>query len=110
MTKHKLCDISEIPINDVKTFKIEDLEIAVFNVGGEFYAIDQKCTHLKGNLAKGTLDGKIIQCPLHGARFSLETGELLSPPGTIAGWFKKAKNTNIYKLNIKDKMLYITIE
>ena len=109
MTGKKLCSISEIPNNGVKTFKLKNKDIAIFNVEGEFFAIDRKCTHLKGNLAKGKIDGKTIQCPLHGAIFNLETGELTNPPGTLAGWFKKAKHTNVYKVNIKNEELFIEL-
>lgn len=110
MSKLKLCSVSEIPENDVKTFKIENKDIAVFKVEGNFFAIDRLCTHLRGNLAKGKLEGKTIKCPLHGSVFSLESGELLSPPGTVAGWFKKAKNTHIYKTSVKDDFLYVEIK
>ncbi|MHA1211323.1 MAG: Rieske (2Fe-2S) protein [Candidatus Heimdallarchaeota archaeon] len=107
MVEKKLCGISEIPDKNVKAFKIDNLDIAVFNVDGAFYAIDRKCTHLKGNLAKGVLKDKTIQCPLHGAVFSLETGELVNPPGTLAGWFKKAKETNVYTVVVKEDALYL---
>jgi nitrite reductase/ring-hydroxylating ferredoxin subunit len=107
MAETKLCAKNEIPNQGVKKFKIGALDIAVFNVDGEFFAINRKCTHMKGNLAKGKLDGKKIKCPLHGSVFSLETGELLGQPGTLAGWFKKAKNTKVYKVNIKDDILYL---
>lgn len=110
MSTLKLCSVSEILDNDVKTFKIENKDIAVFKIEGKFFAIDRLCTHLKGNLAKGKLEGKTIKCPLHGSVFSLKTGELLSPPGTVAGWFKKAKNTHIYKTSVKDGFLYVEIE
>ncbi|NHJ48347.1 MAG: Rieske 2Fe-2S domain-containing protein [Asgard group archaeon] len=107
MAETKLCVNTEIPNQGVKTFKIGDLDIAVFNIEGEFFAINRKCTHMKGNLAKGKLDGKKIKCPLHGSVFSLETGELLGQPGTLAGWFKKAKHTIVYKIKIKDDVLYL---
>lgn len=107
MTETKLCNSSEIPEQGVKTFKISNLDIAVFNIKGEFYAIDRKCTHLKGNLAKGKLDDKTIKCPLHGSVFSLETGELLKAPGTLAGWFRKAKKTKTYKISVRDDVLYL---
>jgi len=110
MSKQKLCSVSEIPESKVKAFKIEGKDIAVFNVEGKFYAIDRLCTHLRGNLAKGQLEGKTIKCPLHGSVFSLESGELISPPGTVAGWFKKAKNTHIYKTSVKDGFVYVDIK
>ncbi|MBK5114733.1 MAG: non-heme iron oxygenase ferredoxin subunit [Candidatus Heimdallarchaeota archaeon] len=110
MSKIKLCSVSEIPENAVKTFKIENKDIAVFKVEGKFYAIDRLCTHMKGNLVKGKLEDKTIKCPLHGSVFSLESGELLSPPGTVAGWFKKAKNTHIYETSVQDDFLFVEIK
>jgi len=107
MTLKKLCAISDFEKEQVKTFKLDKRSIAVFKVNDEFFAIDQKCTHLKGNLAKGKLEDKTIQCPLHGSIFSLETGKLLQQPGTLAGWFKKAKDNTIYPLVIKDGFLFL---
>lgn len=54
--------------------------VAVFNIGGAFYAIEDLCSHEEVTLSDGELDGLIITCPGHGARFSLVTGEALSPP------------------------------
>ena len=109
MPKQKLCLVSDIPENGVKEFRISDFDIAVFNTEGKFFAIDRKCTHFKGNLAKGLVEGKTVKCPLHGSVFSLETGELLTQPGTIAGWFKKGHKTNVYKLSIKSDEIYIDL-
>lgn len=54
--------------------------VAVFNVAGTFYAIEDICSHQEVSLSDGELDGLTIICPGHGARFSLVTGEALSPP------------------------------
>lgn len=54
--------------------------IAVFNVEGEFYAIEDVCTHDGGDLAGGCVEGDVVVCPRHGARFSVRTGEALSAP------------------------------
>ena len=48
--------------------------IAVFNAGGEFFAIDDTCTHAGGPLCEGEVDGKVVTCPWHGAEFDLTTG------------------------------------
>jgi 3-phenylpropionate/trans-cinnamate dioxygenase ferredoxin subunit len=58
----------------------EGTRIAVFNVGGSFHAIEDVCTHDGGDLASGCLEGDVIVCPRHGARFSVRTGEALSAP------------------------------
>jgi 3-phenylpropionate/trans-cinnamate dioxygenase ferredoxin subunit len=55
-------------------------EIAVANVAGRLYAIDNVCTHDGEELAGGPLEGDEIICPRHGARFSLKTGAALTPP------------------------------
>ncbi|MDT8376016.1 MAG: non-heme iron oxygenase ferredoxin subunit [Mariprofundaceae bacterium] len=54
--------------------------IAVFNLAGELFAIEDLCTHDGGELASGALDGDQIICPRHGSRFCIRTGRVLSPP------------------------------
>lgn len=73
------------PANEVKTGErrvvdVDDTEIAVFNVGGVFHAIEDVCTHDGGELASGELREDVIECPRHGAQFSVRTGEVLAPP------------------------------
>ncbi|MDX8411121.1 MAG: non-heme iron oxygenase ferredoxin subunit [Mariprofundaceae bacterium] len=55
-------------------------EIAVFNLGGTLYAIEDVCTHDDGELASGELDGDQIICPRHNARFCIKSGKALTPP------------------------------
>ena len=57
--------------------------VAVFNVDGEYYAIQDVCTHDGGPLAEGKLYGCEIECPRHGARFDLRTGEVTAPPALV---------------------------
>ncbi len=59
---------------------LEDARIIVFNLGGEFYAIEDICTHDGGELASGEVEGDEIVCPRHGARFSIRTGEVTAAP------------------------------
>lgn len=58
---------------------IEGNAILLANVGGSFYAIDNKCPHLGRSLADGNLDGENIVCPRHGSVFSVKSGKLISP-------------------------------
>jgi 3-phenylpropionate/trans-cinnamate dioxygenase ferredoxin subunit len=58
--------------------------IAVFNVDGEFHAVDDTCTHQDTSLSEGWLEGCEIECPLHTSRFDLRTGQPNSPPATRA--------------------------
>ncbi|MDP2883058.1 MAG: non-heme iron oxygenase ferredoxin subunit [Azonexus sp.] len=60
--------------------EVDGVEMAVFNVDGRFYAIEDLCSHESETLSNGQLNGLEITCPRHQARFSLVTGEALSPP------------------------------
>jgi 3-phenylpropionate/trans-cinnamate dioxygenase ferredoxin subunit len=76
----KVADRSEVPAGGKKLIEIDGRAIALFNVEGVFYAIDDVCTHDGGPLAEGRLDGCQIECPRHGARFDVRTGKPLCMP------------------------------
>ncbi len=59
---------------------VDGIPVAVFNLDGEYFAIKDECTHDGGELAAGKLEGEVIICPRHGARFSVRTGTVLGPP------------------------------
>lgn len=63
-----------------RSVEVDGVAIAVFNVDGRYYAIEDLCSHESSTLSNGTLSGLEIICPRHEARFSLVTGEALSPP------------------------------
>jgi 3-phenylpropionate/trans-cinnamate dioxygenase ferredoxin component len=58
--------------------------VAVFRDGAQFYALGDTCTHAKASLADGWAEDGEVECPVHGGRFCLRTGEALSPPVTVA--------------------------
>ena len=70
----KVATRGELPRGGKKLVEIDGRAIAVFNVDGVFYAIDDVCTHDGGPLAEGELIGCEIECPRHGARFDVRTG------------------------------------
>lgn len=59
---------------------IDGTNVAVFNLDGEYYAVKDECPHDGGVLSNGKLDGEVIICPRHGARFSIKSGAVLGPP------------------------------
>jgi len=59
---------------------VDGAAVVVFNLGGEYFAIEDVCTHDGGQLTGGTIEGEEIVCPRHGARFSIRTGEALTAP------------------------------
>jgi len=60
--------------------EIEDTIIAIFNLDGNFYAIENICTHDGSEIASGCIVDGSIECPRHGARFDIKTGEVTAPP------------------------------
>jgi 3-phenylpropionate/trans-cinnamate dioxygenase ferredoxin component len=74
---------TDIPAGEVRSFEVEGLPIAVCNLDGRFCAVEDRCTHDDGPLGEGRLDGPEIECPRHGARFDVRTGEVLALPAFI---------------------------
>ncbi|MGE5624309.1 MAG: non-heme iron oxygenase ferredoxin subunit [Bacillota bacterium] len=72
--------VEEIPPGTHKVIDVDDVLVAVFNIEGNFYAIEDVCTHDGGILTGGPVNGCIITCPRHGATFDVRTGEALSAP------------------------------
>ena len=62
--------------------ELQGKKIAIFNVDETFYAVDDTCTHVGGPLSEGELEGTIVTCPWHGARFDVKTGAVHGPPAS----------------------------
>ena len=76
----KICPTSEVADNSVKSFEVANDVIALYNVGGTFYATDNECTHGAASLADGILEDDIIECTLHFGAFNVKTGEAVQAP------------------------------
>lgn len=72
--------ISELDAGEWRVLELGDDNVAVFNINGEYFAIEDTCTHDGGCLTGGQIEANIIECPRHGAKFDIKTGEALSPP------------------------------
>jgi len=60
--------------------EVKGQKIALFNIGGTYYAIGETCTHRGGPLSQGTVEGTTVTCPWHGAKYDVRTGDVLDPP------------------------------
>ncbi|MCU0475960.1 MAG: non-heme iron oxygenase ferredoxin subunit [Anaerolineae bacterium] len=78
-----VAQVDELPAGERLVVEINRKWVAVFNVGGEFYAVQDICSHDEGELAEGELHGCEIACPRHGARFDIRTGKVLSAPAFV---------------------------
>ncbi len=123
---------SEVPVGTMKRVTINNERILLSNVGGKVYATQDDCGHQRASLAKGTLAGNVVTCPLHGAQFDVTTGrniagvqmrmppELMQkmPPEVVA-MFKKTgeiiseidiRPLKTYKVQVKGDSIYLDTE
>lgn len=79
-TTVKAVQTSDVSPGTGKLVQAAGHSIALFNVEGTFYAIDNTCTHRGGPLSEGQLSGDTIECPWHKAHFNVKTGDVTGPP------------------------------
>jgi nitrite reductase/ring-hydroxylating ferredoxin subunit len=76
----KVATTDELADQQAKLVEVEGQKIALFRVDGGFYALSDTCTHRRGPLSEGTVEGAEVTCPWHGAKFDIRTGAVLGPP------------------------------
>jgi len=91
----RVADIADLPVNKMIMVVVGDKEVLLANVEGSYYAIANKCSHLGGSLVKGSLEGSIVTCPRHGARFDLKTGQAVADA-----------KIGFLKMKVKDEVSY----
>ena len=79
----KVATVSELAPGQAKCVDAQGQRIALFNLGGSFYALADTCPHRGGPLSEGELEGEAVVCPWHGAKFKLASGEVLGPPARV---------------------------
>ncbi len=98
----KVAACAEVPPGGKKLLDLDGRAIAVFNVDGSYYAIDDICTHDGGPLAEGELEGAEIRCPRHGARFDVRTGRPLC--------FPAIEPVETHAVEVRGDDLYVALE
>lgn len=95
---HLVAQTSDIAEDEAKQVRIGDLVLAIYNVGGKFYATDDTCTHAFASLADGYVEDGCIECPLHAGQFEISTGKAKGIPVTenIKTYAVRVEGTDIY--------------
>ena len=91
--------VSDVPAGDVRVVQCGERSLAVSNIDGELFAIDNVCTHDGGPLGEGRLQRGRIVCPRHGAAFDARTGRVLTLPAV--------KSVRAYPVRIEGERVYI---
>ena len=96
-----MSETHEIPKNKMRVFKVKDREILVVNVEGEFYAFENRCPHMGYPLYFGSLEGKVLTCGFHYAKFDVSTGKSL---GLVTD-----EPLRSYKVKIQDSSILVEL-
>jgi nitrite reductase/ring-hydroxylating ferredoxin subunit len=81
--KVELCGADEVLEGAALKVETHGLALAVFNVAGKHYVMDDLCTHGPGSLSEGYIEGDVVECNFHNGQFNICTGEVVSPPCMI---------------------------
>ena len=95
---HLVAQTSDIEEDEAMQVRIGDLVLAIYNVGGKFFATDDTCTHAFASLADGYVEDGCIECPLHGGIFEISTGKAQDIPVSvdIKTYPVRVEGTDIY--------------
>lgn len=96
-----ISNIEDLPVGERLFVEIDDLDIVVFNLAGEVYAIGDICSHDDGPLGEGEIEDREVICPRHGARFDVRTGKAVGLPAVI--------DIPAYPVKLEDGQLWIGI-
>ena len=94
-------DAPEIPENGMKLVEVDEQLVLILKVDGQYYCIDDVCTHDGGTLCNGQLDGHAIACPRHGATFDIRNGAALKMPAT--------QPTGVHEIKLDDGQLLVRL-
>lgn len=97
----KVAETNQVVPGKGMLVKAKGVDIALFNVDGKFYAINNRCTHSGGPLAEGRLLGTIVTCPWHGAQFDATNGACRAVPATT--------NVATYPVHIEGNSIFVEI-
>ncbi len=77
---YQVISVDDLPAGERLFIDVDDMTVVLFNIAGNIYALEDRCTHDDGPLGEGELEGFELACPRHGARFDVRDGEALTLP------------------------------
>lgn len=94
----RVCGADDIDEGSTKVFDLDGVSVLVARLGGEFFAIENICSHDGGDLGEGDIVDGHVECPRHGARFDMRTGEATRMPAAVGvdRYDVKVENGSVY--------------
>jgi nitrite reductase/ring-hydroxylating ferredoxin subunit len=95
----KVAESKDIGPSSMKAVDVAGEKVCIVNIDGSYYAIGNVCTHMGGPLNEGTLEGFNVECPSHGSKFDVRTGEPTKPPARQA--------VSSYEVKVQDNKILV---
>jgi 3-phenylpropionate/trans-cinnamate dioxygenase ferredoxin subunit len=109
----EVAKIEELKSGTMKMVMAEGREILLTRIGDKYYATDNRCPHMKGDLSQGKLEGTVVTCPRHGSQFDITNGQVVrwlkgGLTSKLGGVLGMSKSLTIY--NVKSENGKILVE
>jgi len=110
----EVAKMEELKSGTMKAVIAEGREILLARVGDKYYAVDNRCPHMNGDLSKGKLEGTVVTCPVHGSQFDISNGQvvrwlkggLMSKVGSA---LKLSKALKVYNVRVEDGRVLVEV-
>ena len=102
MAEVNVCAAADVPENSVISREVGEELVAIYNIGGIYYATEGRCTHGLANLADGMIEGEEIECSFHFGKFHVPSGKPTESPCFIA--------LKTYKTEVRDGQVFIDLD
>ena len=99
---------TEVPVGKTKAVTLGGKEILIANVNGNYYAIGNRCTHAGGDLSQSVLEGNVVTCPKHHAKYDVTTGKVVSQP-KIGLFHPKANDEPAYQVKVENDNIMVRL-
>jgi 3-phenylpropionate/trans-cinnamate dioxygenase ferredoxin subunit len=110
----EVAKIEELKSGTMKMVMAEGREILLARVGDRYYATDDRCPHMKGDLSQGKLEGTVITCPRHGSQFDIANGQAVrwlkgGLMSKIGGALKMSKALTVYNVKAENGRILVEV-
>jgi nitrite reductase/ring-hydroxylating ferredoxin subunit len=106
--------IDELKNGTMKAVNVAGHQILLARVGDKYYAVDNLCSHMKGNLSQGKLEVTVVTCPLHGSQFDVTNGRLVrwlkgGLMSKVGKALKPSKDLTVYNVKVEDGRVLVEV-
>ena len=110
----EVAKIEELKSGTMKKVIADGREILLARVGDNYYAVDNRCPHMKGDLSQGELEGTVVTCPLHGSQFHISSGQVVrwlkgGAMWKLGGAVKMSKALMVYNVKVEEGKVLVEV-